>query len=630
MLNTKKLLYILPDVTYIAELLPTKKEHTFSIHSFRQINGEFLNDDDFIAENIEKLFSKIDADEYHLILPDFLFTNTVLEVQDTAEAKVRTYLKEKLLPSLNLSKDTHFFETTILNQYGGKSKVQLSALEKSVLNPIVVSTQAHDIKIAAVSPLSWSIKSVISLEPSISVVQIGSLLYVAQHYIGVDQTIMANVDEIENVGETIKTLKGAEPSIQTVYLLTNSLVEEKLKGMVSSTLPIQQLATFKEDDTQMPSYVRYIIESAMKTLDITEYPVPRFELPTEPVAVTESSEEAEEKEDSTEEVAKPALPVVAPVLPAVLVIPLPEPTNNVSAMTAEPVKAIAVDLDEDDDESEDELDAELIESLIEPEEDDTDSESALPLPTATAGITSPALAAQVGSSIAAEEVEKSVSPMASSESLDDAEPDLSQFARHKELESEASEEIVTPVATPVPRPTPPSKPTPQVIKNKSGTGSMMKMIGVTVGVFLLTVIVGVSIGYGILKFTEQEAEQPLASATPLASIEATATPVPSPTPTASSSATVAAETSVLVVNATTKAGYAGSTRSKLEAAGYKLVRAANAKGTYDDGTYVLLKTRDEALISQLEAATDLELTYADGFSIEDARGEYDAVIVLAE
>ena len=58
MLNTKKLLYILPDVAYSAELLPSKKPSTFTISSFRQINGEYMDDNEFIPENILKLFKQ--------------------------------------------------------------------------------------------------------------------------------------------------------------------------------------------------------------------------------------------------------------------------------------------------------------------------------------------------------------------------------------------------------------------------------------------------------------------------------------------------------------------------------------------------------------------------------------------
>ena len=57
------------------------------------------------------------------------------------------------------------------------------------------------------------------------------------HYIGVDQCTSQTTAEVSAIAETIKTLKGAEPRIQTVYLLTNELVEQELKEELSDTLP---------------------------------------------------------------------------------------------------------------------------------------------------------------------------------------------------------------------------------------------------------------------------------------------------------------------------------------------------------------------------------------------------------
>ena len=59
----------------------------------------------------------------------------------------------------------------------------------------------------------------------------GTNLFSALHYIGVDQTFQAPTDDVEAMAETIKTLKGSEPNIQTVYLVTNAVVEEKLKEL---------------------------------------------------------------------------------------------------------------------------------------------------------------------------------------------------------------------------------------------------------------------------------------------------------------------------------------------------------------------------------------------------------------
>src|SRR5258708_6506130 len=278
MLNTLKFLYIFPDAAFIAELLPTKKPHSFAIQSFRQINGMFINEDEFLAENVDKLIKKIDPDEYRLILPDFLFTNTIVDVAEESEAGVKKYLTEKLLPSLDLNKETHEIDTFVLTQRQGKSKVQISALEKSLLAPVQKAAEEQQLKITQISPLSWSIKSMISLEPSLSTIQIGGMLYLAQHYIGVDQPISFKIEHAANIIETVKTLKGAEPNIQTMYLLTNALIESDIKEKLSGTLPIQQLANFVDEQEGIPAHMKQTLESVAKTFDIADYPVPKFSL----------------------------------------------------------------------------------------------------------------------------------------------------------------------------------------------------------------------------------------------------------------------------------------------------------------------------------------------------------------
>ena len=157
---SNKLLYILPDVTYFAELLPTKKEFTFAVQSFRQINGEYLNETEFLPENIDKLFSKFKGEKFtSLILPDFLFTNTIVTVKETDESKVIAHLKETMLPSLGLTTDTHYVHPFVLTQFKGESRVQITALEKSVLAAIRISAAEHDISIESVNSLSWTSKS---------------------------------------------------------------------------------------------------------------------------------------------------------------------------------------------------------------------------------------------------------------------------------------------------------------------------------------------------------------------------------------------------------------------------------------------------------------------------------------
>lgn len=241
MLNTHKLLYILPDLAYIAELLPSKKPNTFTLQSFRQINGQFMDENVFNTVNIEKLFEKLEPEEYRLILPDSMFTNTILTVDQTDDKKIADQLIHETLPKLGLTQTTHEIETSVLAQLKGNAKVQVSALEKSLLAPLRIMADKHHVQISSVSPVTWTIKSVVSLEPSVTVLQIGSYLYTALHYIGVDQATLTLTTNVDQVAETIKTLKGTEPNIQTIYLLASGEIEEKLKSLLSNFLPLQQL-----------------------------------------------------------------------------------------------------------------------------------------------------------------------------------------------------------------------------------------------------------------------------------------------------------------------------------------------------------------------------------------------------
>lgn len=595
MLNTQKLLFILPDLAYAAELLPAKKEYTFTVQAFRQINGEYSNESDFIPTNIDKLFSKIDKEEYHLILPDFLFTNTIVNMTGTSEASVLDHVNKILLPELDLNKQTHEIETTVLTSFKGVSKIQISAIEKSLLAPLRAAAQEHGVTITAISPLSWCLKSIISLEPSISVVQLGSHLFSAEHYIGIDQANNFPVSEYESIVETIKTLKGAEPSIQTIYIVSSSLIEEDIKQKLSNTLPIQQLATFKDDDAKMPSYVRFVIESCMKTLAIPDFPVPKFKLgkatqeDLETLRLENQTEKVSAADDDEEEktvnsdiplpsvISEPDLPE----LPTPSVVEtLPVVTQKVEEEEIEDTNIMSENL-----EKEDELISQFATKDVETEVEDIDTQ-------------------------------------ADTDIVNKKEPYAPQVS---DLEEEI-DPITMPAHSTHHVETVTAPETKKIIKNSSGVNNMLKMVFITVAVFFLTIAVGVGVGLGILKLSGEkqtaEPEQVVVTQTP------TPTPTPSPTPTPE---VVDKETlSILVVNATTKAGYAGKIKTLLTTSEIEDVDTGNAKGEYEAGMYVLMTKENAALIKILEESTKLTLEYADTIKTEDPGSNYDAVIVLAE
>ena len=158
---------------------------------------------------------------------------------------------------------------------------------------------------------------------------------------------------------------------------------------------------------------------------------------------------------------------------------------------------------------------------------------------------------------------------------------------------------------------------------------MLKMIAIATVVFVMTVGTGVGLGFMYLSWSKNTQTQtplpPIIVPSPIPS------PTPSPTPSASPSASLNKSTiKLLVVNSTTKAGYAGQIRTKLNSAQFTNVKAANAKGEYQTGNYLLLVSPDPTLSSELEAATSLTLTYLDKKNVEDPQNQYQAIIVLAE
>ncbi|NCO12541.1 MAG: hypothetical protein COZ34_04890 [Candidatus Pacebacteria bacterium CG_4_10_14_3_um_filter_34_15] len=587
MLNTEKLLYILPDLTYLAELLPGKKEHTYTIQSFKQINGNFLDDNEFISANIQKLFTKIDKEEYHLILPDFLFTNTIVNVDDESKAGTLAHVRGKLLPASNLSDETHEIELTVLNSFKGKSRVQISAIEKELLAPVRVAADKSKIVIKAVSPLSWAIKSIVSLEPSITVLQIGSNLYSSQHYIGIDQTNNFPVDELSSIVETIKTLKGAEPSIQTIYLASSSLIEEKFKEELGGTLPIQQLATYKEEDSKMPSYVKYIIESCMRTLSIPDYPVPKFKL-------GKASKEEEAIVDSAQKTEKDDRVTTEKELNSKNTAPtdLPEPSKVPELMVSA-----------------------KIEDAVMPKTDVT--------------IEEPSKEVVDVKEITDDEKEKSEVKVEAKEEIakDKDAINLAQFAGKKDDNKDKEAKSETVETKPVTESVTETKSSKKVIKNSSGVNNMLKMVFITLAVFFITIAIGVGVGLGLLKMSDKNSNEevtPVVITDPEATPEVAATPEPVVE-------INKAELSLLVVNATSKAGYAGKIKALLIDAEIPGATAGNAEGKYDEGTnYILMTEENPQLVTLLEEATGLDLTYASGVEIEDPDKDYDAVIVLSK
>lgn len=593
-----RLLYVLPDVAYITELLPTKKDHSFAIQNFRQINGNFITDNDLIPENIGKLVKKLEHDEYHLVLPDFLFTDTILEVLETTDSKVKSYLSETLLPHLEISEHTHQIITHPLTEYGGKTRVQLAALEKVVTAAFLKPLSTQGIKLVSIVPLSWSIKSVVSLEPSITIAQLGSRLYLSQHYIGIDQTIDQSLDDVEALSETIKTLKGAEPSIQTVYLLTNQVVEQKLTEALKATLPIQQLTFTEEENSDIPQHVKQIIESGLRTLSITDFPVPKFKL-------VEPPKDAE------------ALMVLADDT---------EGTDLDEQISAgEPLQTQTVFSEDLDDDVDEEVD--LPSPTPPPAAEESEHKDETDAPETEDIITT---------KIDDEQAEDEVDEYSTKEDTTaDTEPEPEEIetdAPAKTVPEHSQPELARdPVAVLAAENSTSKVTNQQKVAIPFSGGELLQTLFRFVAGAALAIGLGAGLTLAAITWYEQRQPELVGQQVAIVSPEPTPTPEPSPTPAPEPKIDLS-KISVLVVNSTSQAGYAGRISDRLVEGGVGETVAANARGDYEAGNfYVLLPQENTALVEELSTASGLDLEYDASIdvTIEDGQGRYDAVIVLA-
>ncbi len=590
-----RLLYVLADLAYIAKLIPGKKAHDFVLSDFRQINGEFLDENVLLEPNLIKLFSKLEAGSYKLILPDFLFTSTIINIELDSEEAVKEHLKNKLLPELGINDQDYYLDTTVLSNYKGSFKVQLTALEKFVVAPLTKILAEHkDVKIDAISPLSWTSKSIISLEPSVAILQMGNHLFLAEHYIGVDQCYAVEVSEAENFTETVKTLKGAESSLQTVYLLTNSLVDDALKEKLKETLPVQQLADLASEGGNMPSYVRQIIEAGAKTFSIPEFLLPQFIL--DQTYQAKSGKVAKEEDLSN---------LVKPAVVGEIISPTP-----ISIKADEKIEVAVESLDEEEDSLKEETKPEAEEVKIEEKPELKPEPKLIEVKTT--------------------EIKETKMP----EKTEEKEVDFSQFANlaldpsvfNKSKQSPTEEKPVEDRKGDMRLTDLPEK---KIIKNQNDGSSVTKMIFIGLLSFIVTIALGVGIGLAYLQWTNRSGNaKPVVEVEPSTVPVAVATATPAPLPTINKD-----DYKLLVVNATTKAGYASTIVAKVKEGGFKDVAAKNAKGIYEAGDYLLVKEdspSNQALLKELEKATSLTLTLKADIEKEDTSSSSSAVIVLGK
>ncbi len=703
MKKDKKLLYILPEMAFTVTLQKSPKAGYFLVQTFHQINGEFIAEENFLFENLRKLFEKIETDTYTLVLPDFLFADTIINVPATQDIEIATYLRDELLPKIDVSTFSHETRTSVLLQRGKNTKVQLSAWEKELAAELKLALGKQKTVIEEIIPLSWTLKAAVSLEPSLTIAQLGERLYLAEHFVGINQTNHASITEIAKIGETVRTLKGADPNLQTAYLFTSGLIEEKLKQELKSVLPVQQLTKEEDNEAQIPSHIKQIVEVAGRTLSLEEFVLPRFsalvagedkktvvaevlnqekrenEVAFEQEKITEElTADLEEKDlDSEQETTikeegsasetkeKEAVIATATTVSAVAATTTASGTllEAAKVVSLQPAKLINKLPEGEDDKEETKLERASLsvkeEKVAEEEKmaqketneetsilDEKNNDFAAIFKEIEAEKEEPlnpkmAVASELekqvekkadvgynklGNSIRSrEEKEKDVAVL----DADKVEPMTEETAKQADLEAELPMEEKL-VAKMIDKPV--------TGKKKGSMNRFLKQALLFILIFVVTIALGIGAGFLILKLTNKDFFNKETLPTPEPTL------LPAPTPPAiiqeASDSSQAATTTpeeevdktklkVLVINATGVAGQAGKVKTVLEKEGFRNITTGNKKGTYnEEGTFVLMKDKNTAIIKALEEAGGFTLTYDEDYQTEDAKGVYDAVIVL--
>ncbi|MBQ6449705.1 LytR C-terminal domain-containing protein [bacterium] len=739
MLKNNKLLYILPEMSFTATVGETPKQDYYFVQTFHQINGEFMRDENFIHESLKKLFERVEEAQYTLVLPDFLFTDTIVNVPETDDVKIAQYLRDQLLPRIEVSTFSHETRTSVLLQRKTTAKVQLSAFEKELAASLKLAIGSRDITIDEIVPLSWALKAAVSLEPSLTIAQVGERLYLAEHYIGINQTISTPINDLDVLAESVRTLKGSDPNLQTTYLFTSQLVEEKLKKFLLKTLPVQQLTEPIEEEAKIPPYVKQIIEVTARTLSLSDFAVPRFtlqaddllgQIPALPVTQAEETTETKvEPETSVESIdnhdnqsTKEQAAEVAAVATAVarsldletasdaaLASPTAKQSQSPADSTTSAAKsAVALDSEKETPQQASESEVSepaqpaaaeqasevpattatppqvataslnreptLTQAAVSAESVAVDAKSEASSSTSQAEVTAQASPVLVESApaIAAKPETPALASASTPAQLKQPEtPVLSQPAKVEQLPSNeamprlsfmspkqtATSETISATNNPSSQDTEATKNDKTSAKNdkkddkisaskqstskkKGSMSSFIKKLLLFLLIFVIVIAIGIGVGVLILSMTDKDffkrddLPEPEMSALP--------TPEPEEVPVPEESSPEAeiveeeeeidpAEFSLKVVNATGVAGLAGKAKTALESAGFSGVQTGNAAGEYEtEGTFVLMKEKNSALIKALEQATGRTMNYDEDVDVEDKAGSFDAVIVLNE
>lgn len=634
--SSTNLAFLLPSVAYLLELVPAKGTTNFQVQNVREIRGSFCSDGVWQGENVKKLASKLEAAQYTVALPDTVFQQFVFEVEAGSESEAHKKALRHMREAYEIDDAVTFCHLFLLSTHRGKYTFQLVSLPQKSARLFYDAFSAQSEHIKAITPLSWLMKAFVSLEPSLTLAQVGQDVSVARHYIGIDRTFSGATTQPTALAEYLKKQKAEDAQLQTLYLVADDETERMVKKELNKVIPIQQLIADDEAVEGLPASVKFLAEQAARTLSLTELKLPliKVEELEHTASASDAPEELETISSSTHSSSEAPEDDASPMSKASLPAPtLPKPGAAPAVVPAAAVPPTLSMASESLTESEPEIKKSTPAPVLHSESLDLDALPSTPAPTVEAD--EPDELEEVEDAAPQpsfyDKVHTSAQPSAFSPSP------AAKAVNEAELATAVSQTLGKPMGAPasaahsVGTPSNSHPSSKIIIQNSNDASELLKIIGLTVGVIIVTVIAGLGIGYALLSFSlspQQIAVEPASSPSASSTPAAQASPSPSPSPSAEPIAKDKLQ--ILVVNATTTAGKAGKYKTSLEQAGFKNITVGNAKGKYEAGTYFLMKTESTALEAELEKALSVTGTVQKGVKTEDAAEQKDVVVVIAE
>lgn len=570
---------IASSASYYAELETSGKKK--SLKNLTKIDFPVIENGKFLEDKLKQALEKLDQKTLYLVISDEIFLHHIGEFPLKSPQSLEDQISDTVATAFPDQNESLHIVTLNLAKTSKTKTIQITAMSRENLH--VLSRVCNELKITVkmIMPASFAVKGFVSIDPSLFILETPDDVWVTSHYIGVEHAESLGSTDSGKLQNAVTQIKNQKPHLQHAYLCGEKETVSSFTEALKDVLPTQEVEVKGVDaEDECPLMVK-VLTVGLKDVVENKFPFPEFKIETNP----DKAKKAEsESADTT------------------------------------PAADTASDEDKDSD------DADTKEEAM-PKKDDTNTEEKVTKP-------EPESDGSAESTDTPEPVKKPTTTTPP-ETPKVTPPTPPKPATPPTIPPTVAPAVkpVTPAAPPT-APASPAKPatptSPAMVtpakKSKSSIGKYLLLAG---GIALIIGLIGggIVISQQALQSQNEPQQEETMEPEETPAVEET----PEPTPESETEPIAKDEVSILILNATGVAGKAGATADTFDEAGYTDADTGNAKGEYEQGTYIMVKDEEQAaLVEQLRDDTELELEEIDYDEAEDSDGEYDVIIILAE